>query len=38
MGDLTPLEEDIDVLADAVVQLYQRLRDYEAEHSPIFRS
>ena len=29
MGDLTPLEDDIGKLADAIVQLYERVRDYE---------
>lgn len=28
MGDLTPLEDDLGKLADAIVQLYGRLRDY----------
>jgi hypothetical protein len=36
MGDLSPLQEDIGVLADAVVQLYERLRDYEAGAFPNF--
>jgi hypothetical protein len=30
MGDLTPLQEDIGVLANAVVQLYARLCEHEA--------
>jgi hypothetical protein len=30
MGDLTPLKHDIAKLADAIVQLYERLRDYAA--------
>lgn len=34
MGDLTPLQEDIGVLADAVVQLYERFREYEAGAFP----
>lgn len=34
MGDLTPLQEDIGVLADAVVQLYQRFLEYEAGAFP----
>ena len=34
MSDLTPLREDIGVLADAVVQLYERLLEYEAGAFP----
>ncbi len=34
MGDLTPLQEDIGVLADGVVQIYERFREYEAGAFP----
>ena len=34
MGDLTPLQKDIGVLADAVVQLYERFCEYEAGAFP----
>jgi hypothetical protein len=37
MGDLTPLQEDIGVLADAVVQLYERFLEYEARAFPNLR-
>ena len=38
MSDLTPPQEDIGVLADAVVQLYERLLEYEAGAFPICHS
>jgi hypothetical protein len=34
MGDLTPLQEDIGVLADAIVQVYERFLEYEAGAFP----
>jgi hypothetical protein len=34
MGDLKPLEDELGKLADAIIQLYERLRDYAAGSFP----